>query len=90
MKGLIIVILFVIFPIIFLVRGGCTDDKKLCVNEICKMYEPYGIFDMNIEDENIRYKTSIGNIVIGVIFIETVYVPIVLWGWYLWEPVRVK
>jgi len=53
-------------------------------------YDPIGVYHKLAEPEaeapNVRYDVSWGNVVWSVIFCETLVVPIVLVGWYLWEP----
>jgi len=51
-------------------------------------FKPYGVFNMKDENPNVEYRVSVGNIMLSVILVETVVVPIVLIGWFLWEPVR--
>ena len=48
--------------------------------------EPYGIFNQKTRNDSIKYRVSIGNIVWSVLLSETVVVPVILCGWYLWEP----
>ena len=66
---------------------GCAQPQTICGTK----YDAYGVF--NAEENrnpNIRYEVSIGSIVLGILLIETVVVPVVAWGWYLYEPVGIK
>lgn len=54
------------------------------------MVEPYGLFNLNDKNPNVRYELSIGNVVLSTIFVGAIVPPIVLGGWYLWEPVEEK
>jgi len=81
-----IIVLISILALI-LMTSGCANEK-----EIGKYtYQPYGLFD---EDEkrnnNIEYEVSIGNVIWGVLLVETIVAPIVIFGWYLYEPVGKK
>jgi hypothetical protein len=48
--------------------------------------EPYGIFNQKTKNDSIKYKVSVGNVIWSVLLSETVVVPVILCGWYLWEP----
>ena len=77
---------------------GCAHEKTVCIpvssqtgSELrdshveCHTFVPVGIADEN-EKRNpaVRYEISVGNIVWSVLLSETIVVPIVLLGWYLW------
>ena len=81
----------VIFLLILSVtRGGCANSMQVCIGENCSDAQPYGVFDQEVKKEGVQYKVSVGNVVLSAIFIETIFVPVVLCGWYLWEPVGVR
>ena len=71
---------------------SCGDDKDILVkNKDGKMknktFQQYGLFDQDeLKDPRVQYKVIPGNVVWAVILSETVIVPIILIGWYLWEP----
>jgi len=52
---------------------------------------PYGMyhlfFDKDKINEDMVYKLSIGNMILSVVLVETIVVPFVLVGWYLWQPI---
>jgi hypothetical protein len=41
-------------------------------------------------DPDVKYRVSTGNVIVSILLIETAIVPIILVGWYLWEPVCFK
>jgi hypothetical protein len=55
-----------------------------------KNYEPKGLFTTQEMSKDINYNVSPGNVALSIIFIETVVVPIVLIGFYLYQPIDVK
>jgi len=61
---------------------GCTEDKVIDG----KTYEQKGLFTMDEKDTTIKYNVSMGNVIWSCILCETIVVPVVLCGWYLWEP----
>jgi hypothetical protein len=65
---------------------GCAQSKVINGTE----YEPKGIVTADEKDKSIRYKASVGNVVWSVLLSGTIVVPVILCGWYLWEPVSVK
>ena len=66
---------------------GCTTP--IYVND--EIVKPYGVFhllfDKDTIHEDIVYGLSIGNIFWSVVLIETVVVPFIIVGWYLWQPI---
>ena len=81
------------FMLIFaLLATGCADSKTLCVNDKeCHTYEPFGWIDQSrLENECVEYKVVGWNVFWSIILIETVFAPILITGFDLWEPVRFK
>lgn len=68
---------------------GTTFMLSACANNKTingKIIEPYGIFNTEDKREGVHYHVSIVNVVLSMAFLNTVVVPVVLCGWYLWEP----
>lgn len=86
-----LVSLFLIVTTIFMMFG-CAESKTLdyhVENEIQQFeFKPYGLFNTDERNEHIKYDISIGNIIWSVLLVETIIVPIILVGWYLYEPVE--
>ena len=74
--------------------SGCAERKEVTTNDnnksVTRTYVPYGLFDENKKNPNIEYEVSIGNVIWGVILFETIIAPIIIFGWYLYEPVGPK
>ncbi len=90
MKSVISIAIVVVFIglCISMCNGGCADEKSICLPEGgCHKFQPYGLFSLNKENENIEYEVSTGNVVWSCIFSASVFVPVILIGWYLYEPV---
>jgi hypothetical protein len=96
MKGcLIVIIVIVIIGIIIglIAIGPRFADVKLSFDldgetktiEVAR----HGLIDPEEKIDYIKYKKSVRNIIWSVILIETVVVPVVFLGWYLYEPVGV-
>ena len=67
--------------------SGCGNDKTIDG----KRYETFGLANMESQrDPNIIYEMSAGSVIVGIIFIETVVVPVYVIGWDLYQPVRKK
>lgn len=69
---------------------SCADSKEFIIDGKKVNVEPYGWFDSSKKNDSIEYKVNVGNIVLDVIFCETIIVPIILTGDQLYEPVRKK
>ena len=66
---------------------GCAHDKTIDG----KNYEPYGLIDEpTVKCDSIQYKVVTGNVVWGVLFFETIIVPVWIFGYDLYEPVEKK
>lgn len=87
-----VMLLLLVVGLVFSLRGGCADEKTICLGQgtDCHTFKPVGVFELDDKNPDIEYEVSIGNIVLSVIFVETIIVPIVLCGWYLFEPVNQK
>lgn len=81
MKKLIILVLAAIL------LSSCGHSLKGPDN---KIYECYGFFDKDdIKKDNIRYELVGGNIVLCIVFFESLVVPILLLGFQTHCPVEV-
>lgn len=65
---------------------SCAKEKTIKGETVA----PYGWANSSEKNENINYQVSVGNVVLSVIFSETILVPIILTGWYLFEPTTSK
>ncbi len=74
--------------------SSCAKPKSLEIGGTEKTVDPYGLWAefaaKDRIDPRVEYKLSVPNLVLSVVFSETIVVPIVLVGWYLWEPVGPK
>ncbi len=78
---------FLIVAILALSFTGCADRKTINGTE----YDTYGLFDEGKKaNPNIEYELVWGNIVWGVILVQTLIAPIYFFGFALWEPVGVQ
>jgi hypothetical protein len=84
MKRVIAVLMVVVFTSLM---AGCHSSMVIDGTR----YEPIGVADVladpQAEAPNVRYDVVGGNVFWSVILCPTIIVPIVLVGWYLWEPV---
>ena len=69
---------------------SCADSKEFIIDSKNVTVEPYGWFDETQKNDSINYKVNTGNVVLSIIFCETIIVPILLTGNELWEPVSKK
>jgi len=91
MKKIVNIILAVA---VLALMSGCAEKKEVTTNDgnksVTRTYVQYGLFDENKRNPNIEYEVSIGNFIWGVLLCETVIAPIIIFGWYLYEPVGPK
>ncbi|MDA8410267.1 MAG: hypothetical protein M0001_07740 [Treponema sp.] len=77
-----------------LALSSCAKSKTLDLGGSARTVDPYGLWAefaaRDRIDPKVEYRLSVPNLVLSVIFSETIVVPIVLVGWYLWEPAGPK
>jgi hypothetical protein len=66
--------------------SGCAHD--LYVNG--KTVTPYGLINADEKDPCVQYKVCVGNIVWACILSETVFVPVIVILWFVYQPVGKK
>jgi hypothetical protein len=63
---------------------GCAESKRIDG----KIVEPYGLINKKeVKQSDVLYKLNKGSVILGIIFCETVIVPIYIFGYDLYEPV---
>jgi len=88
-------ILKIVLSIILIISiTGCAERKTIKSTEngttLTRTYVPYGLLDPEDQNPDIQYRVSIGNVVWSILLFETVIVPAIILGWYLYEPVSPK
>jgi hypothetical protein len=89
MKKIIGIIL--IFSLL-LMMSGCSQPKEIRFKDgSVRTVVPYGFINELSQDgkrnDDVVYKISTKDIVLSIIFCETIIVPIISLGYNLWEPV---
>lgn len=79
-----IISMFLILILMVSLTTSCGSKKVLDG----VTYEPVGLLED--KDPNIKYELVVSNLIIGIIFIETIIVPIYVFGYDLFEPVSIK
>ena len=71
-----------ILVIVSLLFIGCAKTKNLSGVD----YKPYGLFTENdVKSSKVHYKPCVPNVILGVIFFETIAAPIYVFGFSLFE-----
>ncbi len=88
MKKLVCVLVLLLFVLTF----GCGSDKSVPIKTKdgdVKYYtfQQYGLFDMDKRNPKVEYKVIWGNVFWGVVLCESFVAPIIIFGWYLYEPI---
>ena len=83
-------------PVMF---SGCANSKRISISKTDKTgkttyqlvkVQPYGMFEADETVDGVEYSLSIGNVIWAIIFVETIVIPIIIVGWYLFEPDGLK
>ena len=74
-----------------LILTSCADSKTFTIDGEEVIVEPYGWANADVKKvKGVEYQVNFGNVVWSVIGVETVFVPIWLTGWELFEPVNLE
>lgn len=69
------------------VVSGCGDTKVIDGVE----YDTYGLLNEDTKkNPNIQYELIVGNLVWGILLVETLFAPVYFFGFSLFEPVGKK
>lgn len=86
---------FVLLAVVSILFCSCANDlgvKRInpeTKKEEFKNVEPYGVLNKEAKVQGVKYEINVGNVLLDIIFSETIVVPVVLVGWQLYEPVGV-
>ena len=69
---------------------SCADSKTFTIDGKQETIEPYGWWNPDEKHDSIEYRVVKGNVVWSILTIETIAVPLILTGGYLYEPVKKK
>ena len=71
-----------------LLMASCAENKTFNTeNGKTVIAKPYGWMNPEEKVENVEYQLCVSNIILDVVFSETIVLPIILTGTQLWEPV---
>jgi hypothetical protein len=63
--------------------SGCADNKVIDQKE----YTTYGFFnESDSKNPEIQYSLSVGNVIWGIVLVETIIAPVYFFGFSLYEP----
>jgi len=82
--------LIVLLVIVSGLLMSCSEPKKFNINGKETLVEPYGLINPEEKNDSIVYKISKEDIVLSLIFSESLIVPVVSIGFYLYQPVEKK
>ena len=68
--------------------ASCADSKEFVIDGKLTTVEPYGWFDLEAKNDSIHYEVCTGNVVLSIIFSETIIAPILITGTQIFEPIK--
>ena len=80
----------ILMLLMLIINISCADSKTFEIDGKQVTVEPYGWADLDGKNEEVKYKANVGNVVLSIIFCQTIVAPVVLTGWYLFEPIELK
>ena len=80
MKKKVLVCMLLAFTMMF---TSCADPQVICGEKV----RCHGIFNKQNAVEGVEYQVSVESVVWGCLGFQNVVMPVVLVGWYLYEPV---
>jgi len=82
--------IYLTFFLIIAFLFACTEETNLCRFGKCEKVRRYGLLNEESKRENVVYRIDKSEVIISAILFETVVVPVIYAGFYLYEPVRFK
>jgi len=80
MKKIIVLLIIVVF------LSGCAQDITVDNKKVTS----YGLFNKSEKQDNVEYRTCVGNVILGIILFETLAAPVYFFGFSMYEPVKAK
>ena len=86
---------FLIMSLVLILFVSCAESKtfevKTTNGELKTIkVEPYGLANKETKIDGVKYQICTGNIILDIIFSESLIVPVYLIGWELYEPVSLE
>ena len=82
--------IYLTFFLIIAFLFACTEETKLCRFGKCEKVKRYGLLNEEQKREDVIYRIDKSEVILSAILFETVVVPVVYAGFYLYEPVKFK
>lgn len=76
--------------IVTLMFISCSEEKTIKINGKDTIVQPYGLFNPEEKNDSVIYKVSVPDVVLSIVFSETIAVPIVCVGWFIYQPIGKK
>ena len=71
--------------------SSCADSKKFVIDGKEVEAQPYGWANSDARKiDGVEYEINAGNVILSIIFSESIVVPVYLTGWQIMEPVQYK
>lgn len=78
-----IIAIVVIFALLVTLFTGCASEKT--IDGVT--YDTYGFFNEDDnKNPNIHYEASVGSVIVGILFVETIIIPVYIFGFDFMEP----
>lgn len=90
MKRLIsLVFLALLLSALLFLFTSCGNSQIVNIDGVDTVVEPYGWANHDTKKvEGVLYEVSVGNVILSIVFSETVIIPVWLTGWQIYEPVK--
>ena len=82
--------LFLLICVVSLLVMSCSEEKTIKIGGKDTIVQPYGLFNEETKNDSVVYKISKPDVVLSIVLSETLVVPIVSIGWFLYQPVGKK
>ena len=68
---------------------SCADSKDFQKSDGSTFTaQPYGWANSENKKPNVEYQLDAAGIALAIVFSETIVVPVIITGWYLYEPIN--
>jgi len=82
--------LFLILLLAIVGLTSCSHSKTMVLNGQMQTIEPYGLATQSEKNDSVIYEANGEDVIVGIIFSETLVAPVWIFGWDVMEPVKPK
>lgn len=69
---------------------SCSDEITVKINGKNTIVQPYGLFNPEAKNDSVLYKVSSPDVLLSIVLSETIIVPVLSIGFFIYQPIGKK